>query len=49
VFSRPGNPSTFKVTFEADYDEKDCRGLRDKPPVIDVLGVGIHAAAHLSD
>lgn len=49
VFSRPGNQSTFKVTFEADYDGKDCRVLRDKTPAIDVLGVDIHAAAHLSD
>lgn len=49
VFSRLGNQSTFKVTFEADYDGKDCRMLGDKTPVIDVLGVGTQAAAHLSD
>lgn len=49
VFSRPGNQSTFKITFEADYDGKDCRVLPDKMAVFDVLAVGIHEAAHLSD
>lgn len=49
VFLRPGNQSTFKVTFEVDYDGKDCRMLRDKTPVIDVLGVDIQEVAHLSD
>lgn len=39
----------FKVTFEADYDGKDCRVLRDKTPVFDVLAVGIHAPDHLND
>ena len=37
-----------RLTFEADYDGKDCQ-VRDKTPVIEVLAAGIHATARLSD